>query len=260
MNTQSIIVVGGKEDEGLREALTARRVFSPGEVREALELQENTLWVARDLPPLHEFADVGRGRYRRALLLLGPVESPRRSVLETIFDPVVAPDNSMQILPEDQLLETLATDHREDYMLSGVYAAEDEMVLLYRGDLRPITISLQWFQNNPVARPDPEDLEIVDYGQGLRLGEFEVGTRTILYEFDANYRRRQKENRREIDDSLGGCLRRLRLLRGMTQKDFQSVTPRTIRRIEQGETDPRSATLEKIAGELGVEPDEICGY
>lgn len=259
MSEDSIIVVG-REKENLSERLNARRIFTPGEIREALKLEENTIWVARELPPLHEFSRVGHSRRRRVLLLLRGVDESRRAILETMFDQVVAPDGAIRLLEEAQLLEVVKSKQRSDYFIGGVYADEDDMLLLYRGDLRPLTLSMDWFDENPVANPVPEELELVDYGQGVRLGDYEVATRTILYEFDARYRRRQKENRRRLDDSLGGCLRRLRLMRGFKQNDFTSVTARTIRRIEKGEVDPRRSTIDKIAAELGVESDEITSY
>ncbi len=119
---------------------------------------------------------------------------------------------------------------------------------------------MTWFRANPAAAPDPTDFEVVDYGQGVRLGDFDVAARTILFEFDAEFRRRKKATQIEMDDSLGGSLRRLRLMKGIKQKDFSSVNPRTIRRIESGEVEPRPSTLESIARELGVQPEEISSY
>ncbi len=259
--TRTFIFVGGEEAKELSEALGALRVYTPGEIRDALQHDGNTIWVADTLPPLHEFADIGRGRYRRDLLLFEPVDRPRREVLATMFDQVVAPDGGVQMLPKGIALEVLALENRGDLLIGGVWDQEDALLLLYRGNLDSLTVPISWFQGNPVSTPNPSDLEIVDYGQGVRLGEFEAGTDTILYEFDPEFRRRRKENQLELDESLGGSLRRLRLMKGLTQDDFQPLTARTIRRIEQGKVEhPRRSTLEKIATRLGVEPDEITNF
>lgn len=259
---RTFIFVGGEEASGVSDTLGARRVYTPGEIRDALQHDGNTIWVADTLPPLHEYAHMGRGRYRRDLLLFEPIDRPRREVLATMFHQVVAPDDGVQMLPKEIILEVLALENRADFLIGGVYVADDELLLLYRGNLDSLTVPISWFQGNPVATPAPTDLEIVDYGQGIRLGEFEAGTDTLLYEFDPEFRRRRKKNQRELDESLGGSLRRLRLMKGLTQDDFQPlVTARTIRRIEQGKVErPRSSTLEKIAGKLGVEADEIASY
>lgn len=258
--TQTVIVVGGEGDEDIRECLDTERVYAPDEIKAALERKENTLWVARELPSLGDFADVGRSRYRRDLLLLRPISETRRAILETMFDQIVAPGGAIQLLPEADLLDVLTADHPGDYVIGGVYDAKDEMLLLYRGHLKALTVPMSWFESNPGASPDPEEFEPIDCGQTVRLGEYEVGTDSILYAFDAEYRRRQKAKRRQLDDSFGGCLRRLRLMKGLNQNDFSSVTARTIRRIEAGQTQPHDSTVESIAAELGVEPDEITSY
>ena len=259
--TQKIILVGGDEANEASKVLGAYRVHTPGEIRDALRLESNTIWVADVLPPLHEFAAMGRGRYRRDLLLFEPIDWLRREVLGTMFDQIVAPEKGVRMLSKEHALEVLALENRSDFLIGGVCDEHDDLLLLYRGDLERLTVPIRWFLGNPVATPDPSDLEIVDYGQGIRLGDYEAGTDTILYEFDAEFRRRRKENQRELDESLGGSLRRLRLMKGLTQDDFHPVTARTIRRIEQGEVDqPRSSTLEKIATKLGVEPEEIASF
>ena len=261
MRHQSIIIVEPREVDDLHIALDATRVFTPDEIREALTPDENTLWIARSLPPLHEFADVGRSRYRRDLLLLEPIPKTRRILLETMFDRIIAPDDDVRLLEEEQLLDVVADDRPQDFFIGAVYDEEDRIVVLYRGTLEPMVVPLRWFQQNPVATPNPRDLEPVDYGQGVRLGDYEVATRTILYEFDADYRRRQKKNRRRLDESFGGCLRRLRRMKGLKQSDFTDLTARTIRRIEKGEVEnPRPSTIERIAKELDVAPDEIETY
>jgi hypothetical protein len=261
MKLQTILVDGGQFEAKLAESLGARRVYSPGEIQEALRLDTNTLWLADTLPPLHEFDDVGRGRYQRRLLALEPIDRTRLPFLRTMFDTVVAPDDSLQVLPQDQVVAVLGTEHPEDYLIGGVYNAEDDFLILYRGNLDTLTVPLAWMKANPVTEPDPTDFEIIDYGQTIRLGDYEAGVDAILYKFDAEYRRRKKEKRRNLDDSFGASLRRARVAKGLNQDDFSNVTARTIRRIESGEVaSPRAKTIRAIAADLGVEADEIETY
>lgn len=261
MRHESIIVIEPRGTDELHARLDASRVYTPENIQEALNRDENTLWIAREMPPLHEIADIGHSRYRRDLLLLDSIETSRRMLFETIFDRILAPDDDVRLLGDDELLEVVGDDRTQDFFIGAVYDDEDRVVVLYRGTLEPMTIPLDWFSESPTATPDPHDLEPVDYGQGVRLGDCEVATRTILYEFDADYRRRQKENRRRLDDSFGACLRRLRKIKGLKQGDFTSVTARTIRRIEKNEVqNPRHSTIEHIADELDVAPDEIETY
>ena len=59
---------------------------------------------------------------------------------------------------------------------------------------------------------------------------------------------------------LGLKIQELRKLKGMTQEDLADKTGlsvRTIQRIESGEVDPRSYTLNQIAEALGVEISEL---
>jgi DNA-binding Xre family transcriptional regulator len=109
--------------------------------------------------------------------------------------------------------------------------------------------------------PDPADAEITDWGHTLRMGEYEAAADAILYEFDADFRKRAKARRVEQDDSLGGALRRLRLARGLSRGNFPGISEKEIARIERGEVrKPHSRTLERIAKVLRVKPDEIKTY
>jgi len=63
--------------------------------------------------------------------------------------------------------------------------------------------------------------------------------------------------------TIGTLIKELRLKKGMTQEELASVTDisvRTIQRIEKGEVDPRSHTIQSIASALGVEYDELANF
>ncbi|HZU83487.1 MAG TPA: helix-turn-helix transcriptional regulator, partial [Polyangiaceae bacterium] len=109
-----------------------------------------------------------------------------------------------------------------------------------------------------LPRPDADDFEITDFGHTIRLGKFEAAADAILYEFDAEARRRLKQRSLASDATFGGALRRLRLQRGLRREDFEGVSAKEIARIERGEiTKPHADTLARLADRLGVRPDEI---
>lgn len=91
--------------------------------------------------------------------------------------------------------------------------------------------------------------------------EYEASSDAILYEFDAEYRRRAKARLRSQDDSWGGALRRLRLQKGLGRSDFPGVSAKEIARLERGEIErPHARTVERIASVLGVLPGDISSY
>jgi hypothetical protein len=137
------------------------------------------------------------------------------------------------------------------------------IVLLYRGNLEPIVVPLSWFRAPPGGpRPDPHDLAAGDHGHSVRLGAYEASAHTILYDLDREYRRQAKARRLRQDRTFGGALRRLRILRGLAQQDFEpQLSAREIARLEKGEINrPHAATLKLLAKRLGVRPDQLGTY
>ncbi len=63
--------------------------------------------------------------------------------------------------------------------------------------------------------------------------------------------------------TIGQLIKELRLEKGMTQEGLAGMTEisvRTIQRIEKGEVDPRSYTLQSIASALEVEYDKLINF
>ncbi len=63
--------------------------------------------------------------------------------------------------------------------------------------------------------------------------------------------------------TIGQLIKELRLKKGMTQEELASETEisvRTIQRIEKGEVDSRSHTIQSIASALEVEYDELVNF
>lgn len=166
------------------------------------------------------------------------------------------------MLPDDELLEVLCDQARQDLLIGGVVDAEALTVVLLRGNLEPLVVPLGWFTRRPGGpTPDPDDLEIIDGGQTIRLGKYEAAADALLYEVDADYRKRARQRELSRDDSFGGSLKRLRLLRGLKRADFDGVSAKEIARLERGEiSKPHDKTIQLLAHRLGVSPDEIATY
>jgi len=132
-------------------------------------------------------------------------------------------------------------------------------VVLYRGNLDRIVVSLAWFANMASgAVADPAKLAVIDHEQTVSLGAFKASTDAILYEFDDEYRKTVKRRTLAQDMSLGGSLRRLR---GLTQHDCPGVTAETIARIERGAiTTPHATTLAVIAKRLDVVVADLATF
>ena len=57
--------------------------------------------------------------------------------------------------------------------------------------------------------PDPSRLSVEEYGQTIRMGEYEAAFNAILYERDARYRRRARKRMIQEEQTLGASIRRL---------------------------------------------------
>ena len=221
------------------------------------------LWLALNAKPLAPLAgSVVSKRKRQDLLLLEPAGSGDREVLGALFRQVLAKDDGVQLLPVEQLVEVLTSPSRADLFIGGAAAPSYRSVVLHRGNLEPLVVPAGVFKPNPRGpRPDFSRLEVIDFGQTVRLGEYETAADAILYEVDADYRRRTKRRQLEADRSLGGALRRLRLQKGIARGDFPGLSAKEIARIERGEIErPHAVTMDMLAKRLGVRAAEISAY
>jgi hypothetical protein len=215
--------------------------------------------TATHLAALAGVAHQERGNLR--LFLFEQVSPERREYLQTLFRTVVSVGGDVHLLRSDELAEVLSADTRGDHFVGGAVNPVEEVVVLYRGSFDRLSVPLTWFQRISDAQPDFADFEVIDYGQTVRFGEFEVATDAILYDFDPEYRSRARKRQLELDGSFGGSLRRLRELRGVRRSDFPSISAKEIARIERGEVKrPREETVKAIAKHLGVSPEELPTY
>jgi hypothetical protein len=227
-------------------------------------VKPNCIWIAPRYSDMLMLGNiVGNSRGNHCLLCLEPTDGTDQHYLNAKFSLVVSPDDGLKLLPIEEIAEIIGLPDSEDYIIGGIVNLANSSVVLYRGNLAPITLPLAWFEAGPNSpQPNPDDFEIIDFGQTIRMGEFEAGTEAILYEFDPLFRRRDKERRINTDDSFGGALRRLRLQRGLKQSDFSPGTStKEVGRIERGEVATlHERTIENLAQHLGVAPEEIQSY
>jgi DNA-binding Xre family transcriptional regulator len=162
----------------------------------------------------------------------------------------------------EQLAAVMASKNRADLLIGGDVDSDDQVVLLYRGDLTPLLVPFSAFpKSGNGIEPDFSQFSIEDYGQTIRFGEYEASTESILYEFDPDFRKRHRKNLIKTEKGLGASIRRLRLQKKLRQTDIPGIDEKEIRRIEAGEVKkPHQTTLQKIATALGVNVDELNSF
>jgi DNA-binding XRE family transcriptional regulator len=168
-----------------------------------------------------------------------------------------------QSLPPEELVEVLALSKEKscDLFVGGVMDQVARIATLTRGDGSMLVVPFTAFQpSGEGVSPDFERFSVTDYGHTIRLGDYEAASDAILYEFDRQFRARLNAKRREEERTFGAALRRLRKEKRLKRSDFGDISPKTIARIERGETTPRKATLQRIADRLGVHPSDIKDY
>ena len=133
---------------------------------------------------------------------------------------------------------------------------------LYRANLERLAVPPDWFRSGGKgSKLNLSAFKVTDFGQTVCFGDFEIATDAILYEFDAEARKRMRERELTQDSRFGAALHRLRLQKRMSRQDFPRVSAKTIARIERGEVKhPHSETLQIIARKLGMRVEEIGTY
>jgi len=230
--------------------------------KRALVNHPRAVWVSTGGSCLAEWITTsGRPHSTQKLLLLDEPPAPRWELLRAWFEFVVKKDG-YKFLPREDLFDVLTSEHCEDRFIGISADKEAGAIVLLRGNLDPLVVPAAWFRSAPGGtRPSLDDYEITDWGNTIRLGEYEASADAVLYSFDRDYRKRAKARKVEQDRSFGGALRRLRLQKGLSRSDFPGITSKEIARIERGEVErPQAATLKVLADRLDVPPDEIETY
>jgi len=166
-------------------------------------------------------------------------------------------------LPPEELAEVLQADNGKDLFIGGSVDTTTKTITLWRGNsLEPLTVPFSAFiPAGDGAQPDFSDFSVTDYGQTVRLGDYEAAVDAILYENDSDYRRRISKRRLQEEQTFGASIRRLRKQRGLRREEFEpTISAKTVARIEQGKQKQhqvRNKTLEALAERLQVEPEKL---
>jgi DNA-binding XRE family transcriptional regulator len=196
------------------------------------------------------------------LVLLTPPRMESSPALHSLFRRVVGDTPSFRWLPEDQLMEVFSSgEAAQDVFVGGSLDPHAKMLTLVRGNLETVVVPLSLFQPSGRTSPDFNKFCLDDFGHTIQFGDYEATADVVLWEVDADYRKRSKARERQQAEGFGASLRRLRIQRGLSQSDFPGVTRKTISRIENGEVGrPHGATLKSIANALGVAPEAVESY
>jgi hypothetical protein len=260
---EPLFLLARERDESFR-TLKAKLVPT----REALQRQclhstGRALWVVPRPEFVSWFKSCSPWRARdQRLLVFGRQLGQQHVFLHALFRFVVS-ESELHLLPREELLTVLAAPNRDQLLVGGAIDPDDEVAVLYRGNLEPVVVPMDWFKvSGDGTRPDPARFEVTDFGQTVKLGEYEAATHAILYDFDKEYRRTAKAKQVEQDKSFGGALRRLRILRGLSQGDFEpNISGKEISRLEKNQVKkPHAETLKILAKRLRVKADDISTY
>jgi ribosome-binding protein aMBF1 (putative translation factor) len=108
-----------------------------------------------------------------------------------------------------------------------------------------------------MSASDLPKFELNESGSALHwdAGDVDLNLDGILYYVDPKVRREQDKSSREEAARYAGAIRMLREQHGLTQADITGLTERQVRRVEQGESTPRTETLRKLATAHGLSLD-----
>jgi hypothetical protein len=199
---------------------------------------------------------------RAELLTLTPPRLESIPALLGLFRPVFGMVEGFRWLPSTELLAVLLRADASDRFIGGSVDRKTKTLTLLRGNKESIVVPFSLFPDSgDGTKPDFGRLGFTDYGRTVALGDYEAAADAILYELDAEYRRRLNKQRRKSERSFGASLMRLRKQRRLKRTDFSPVSSKEIARIERNEVEkPHARTLQVITRRLGVGADEIQTY
>jgi DNA-binding Xre family transcriptional regulator len=244
---------------------TSTQVSSIAELRNSMaHATKDSLWISYEKHLTESFLKLITWPTRSLgdAVLVHPMPPQTLPTLASCFKRLAFSVNG-KFLPLNELAEALQAPNRSDLFIGGAVDHTSQAITLWRGNLEAMTVPFSAFEKSADGiAPDFADFSIADYGQSIRLGDYEAAGDAVLYEFDPEYRRRISKERRQSEQSFGASLRRLRKQRGLRREDFgPGIAAKTIARIEQGKVRRiQSKTLAALAEKLKVKPMEIATY
>jgi hypothetical protein len=87
-------------------------------------------------------------------------------------------------LTKEELLEAFNAPNRAKLVIGATYSPQKASLTLYTAAFERIEVPTSWFKARPASPPvELSRLAVTDYGQTLRLGEFEVSVDALLADF-----------------------------------------------------------------------------
>jgi hypothetical protein len=211
---------------------------------------------------LEKALDVGADLKGSPLITLTPPRLESIPALLGLFHPVFGLVEGFRWLSREALIEVITREDASDRFLGGSVDLKAKMLTLLRGDLTVMIVPFSHFpKSGDGTAPDFTRLMLTDYGRTIALGAYEAAADAILYELDPTYRRKLNTQRRQSERTFGASLMRLRKQRRLRRTDFAPISSKEIARIERNEIGkPHTRTLEAIASQLCVRPEEIENY
>lgn len=184
--------------------------------------------------------------------------APSYAALETLtrwaahFDAYLAPDaNAVRRMVDARLASA------EKRLIASALIEGDKLVVW---SCEPKRYALRMSDMPALARIDPKHLgnfELNASGSCLHWdsGDVDINLDSIRYYVDPKARKEQDKTSRDEAARYAGAIRALREEHKLTQSDVAGLTERQVRRVEQGESHPRSDTLRKLAAAHGLAID-----
>lgn len=262
--TTEVLTIDQPQTTASVEPLAPHWVEEPAQARRAARSEDTkAVWIVRKTDLANRVVRDMVWPIRKAGYFMW-IGNPRAQVLPALerrYVRIVFAGKADAFLSREELTAVLKSPHRRDRFLGGMVDQDAQIVTLWRGDLTSCVVPFSAF--TPTASgtlPEWNRFKVTDYGNTIQFGHYESAADAVLYECDADFRRRLNKTRLATERSLGASIRRLRKQRRLTRNDFHGLDPKTLARIERGEVEPRAGTLAKIAERLGVSPEELESF
>lgn len=85
-----------------------------------------------------------------------------------------------------ELQEVLATGNIQQLCIAGVVDFKKQALHLINAAHCEYTVPFSYFKNNPKSVPNFDAFDIIDYGQTIKLGDYEAAFDAIVEQFAGN--------------------------------------------------------------------------
>jgi|ERR1700722_12286436 len=83
-------------------------------------------------------------------------------------------------------INLLLIKEKSKYIVSGYAVFMSKHLVLFRGDGSCVVAPFDMFPPNTICSPNFDDLQIIDFGKSIKLGQYEVSSKSILEKLDPN--------------------------------------------------------------------------